>query len=502
MGVVKFLHSWYTPGMQKIGILWSKVHQSWCVVGFSVGVILGVILGLILRINYFASGWFLVLAGFLLVFSYVRPLFAMMILAVLAGFLVSFFRVSAELFSQDYVAQMYEKTVMVVGKVAGDPEIDEGSMKVKVAELTFGENCEMEECVNVRGSIYVSVSQNVEIVRGDIVSLYGKMSEGFGTYVGYMYRPKVVAVKRPEPGDLILAMRIFFAERVRGLLPETEAKLGLSYLLGMKSGLPDELSEQLRVVGLTHIVVASGTHLAILVEVAKKIFGKASRFAGLLFSVLFILFFMSMVGWTPSILRAGVMSILTLVSWYVGRKIAPWRIILMVAAGTLILNPMFVIDLGWLLSFSSFIGIMMLSPRLKKFFYGTGKPGFIAELVITTIAATVMTLPVVLFYYGQVSLISVVANLLILPTLSIAMGLTFFTGVLAGVPLLETAVAFLATKLLDYHIAVVGWFGGMTQFLVKIEPYQAWVFLIYGAVAIGLLVGKVVKLREVKNKLE
>ena len=174
----------------------------------------------------------------------------------------------------------------------------------------------------------------------------------------------------------------------------------------------------------------------------------------------------------------------------------------MVAAGTLMIDPMFVENLGWMLSFASFAGIMMLGPKFTRYFYGEKKPGFVAETVITTIAATVMTLPVVLYYYGQISLISVVANLLILPTLPYAMGLVFLAGITAGIPGVEVAVGFVATKLLDFHIAVVSFFGEMEQFLIKIEPYQIWVFLIYlavgGVLGVGLFRKKMIKLREVK----
>ena len=299
-----------------------------------------------------------------------------------------------------------------------------------------------------------------------------------------------------ETDGSVIMVRDFFAGRIRGLVAEPEVSLGLSYLLGMKSGLPKGLSESLRTVGLTHIVVASGAHLAILVEVAKKIFGKLSRFSGLFFATLFILFFMAMVGWTPSIMRAGVMTILSLLAWYVGRKIAAWRLILMVAAFTLVINPELIINLGWLLSFSSFGGIMILGPKLTKYFYGEKKPGFIGETVLTTIAATLMTLPITLFYFGQVSLISVVANLLILPTLPYAMGLTFLTGVLAGVPGVGVAVSWLATIMLEFHIFVVELFGGWTQFLVKIPQYQIWVFLLYVPIVILLLWPKMVKFKK------
>lgn len=459
------------------------LHQSYFLVAMCVGVVLGVILALVFRINYFASPLWLVFVTALFVIAYLKPKLVFVVLAFAAGMILAFFRVATELQGENYIRQFYGQTVVVEGKVSGDPENDESGTKIKLVDLKFGENGEY----TTSGSIFISARYLREVGREDVVTIKGKLSEGFGTYAGYMYKPIIMAIREPEPGSLVLKFRNWFAERIRGLISEPQVNLGLSYLLGMKSGLPDDLSEKLRIVGLVHIVVASGAHLSILVEIAKKIFGKISRFAGLLFSMLFILLFMAMVGWTPSILRAGIMAILTLITWYVGRKIAPWRMILIVAALTLMMNPNFVINLGWLLSFASFAGIMTVGPGLTKFLFGERKPGFIAETIITTLSATVMTLPVTLYFYGTVSLISVVANLLILPTLPYAMGLVFLTGVLAGFPGVEMMVAFVATKLLDFHIAVVEFFGGMTQFLVKIEPYQMGVFGIYALILVPLI---------------
>lgn len=289
-------------------------------------------------------------------------------------------------------------------------------------------------------------------------------------------------IERATRPDAIILMRDSFAERIREEIPEPEVNLGLSYLLGLRMGLPKDLNENLKTVGLVHIVVASGSHLSILVEVARKIFGRFSRFFGLSFSVAFIIFFMAMVGWTPSILRAGLMTILTLIAWYTGRKFQPWRLILIVATITLIINPDFLINLGWLLSFASYAGIMILGPRLTKFFYGEKKPGVVASIILTTVAATLMTLPITLYFFGTVSLISILANLLILPTLSIAMGLVFLTGVFAGVPGISTGISFFATGILRFHIMIVEFFGTMRSFLIQIPIGNLLVFLIYGLI--------------------
>jgi competence protein ComEC len=202
-------------------------------------------------------------------------------------------------------------------------------------------------------------------------------------------------------------------------------------------------------------------------------------------------------------MRAGIMSLFTIVAWYAGRKFEPWRILLLVAALTLMLQPMFLINLGWLLSFASFVGIMILGPKITSFFYGDKTPGFVGSTIITTLAATLMTLPITLYYYGPVSLISVVANLLILPTLPFAMGLVFASGIVSGAPFVEMLVGFLTTKILDFHIAVVEFFGEMRSFVVEIKPYEPLVFLLYilvlAPIGVGLLRRKMVKLREVRN---
>ena len=464
------------------------------------GVIVGVVLALVFRVHFFASPTWMVLAICLLVFVYFEPRVMFAVLALAAGMILAFFRVADELEGEEYIQQFFGQTVTIMGEVDGDPETDAKGTKIKLKNLKFGEGGLHE----TRGSIFISAKQNEEIKRSDSLVLKGKLSEGFGVYAGYMYRPMVLKIQRPEPGDLILKMRNWFAERIERLIPEPEVNLGLSYLLGMRAGLPEGLAENLRIVGLVHIVVASGAHLSILVEIARKIFGKISRFGGLLFSILFIVFFMSMVGWTPSIMRAGTMSILTLLAWYVGRKFAAWRIILLVAAGTLLYNPMYIINLGWLLSFASFGGIMILGPKMAKFFYGEKKPGFVSSVIITTVAATLMTLPITLYFFGTVSLISVIANLLILPTLPYAMGLVFLTGVVSGFPFIETVVSFLATKLLDFHILVVNFFGAQASFLVKIEPGQWCVFLFYVVIFLPLVIlllrRKMLELREVEYK--
>lgn len=306
------------------------------------------------------------------------------------------------------------------------------------------------------------------------------------------------------PQGLALEVRDEFAESVTDTLGGREAKLGLAYLVGMKDDLDAETQEMLRAVGLTHIVVASGTHLGIIVEFFRKRFGKISRFAGALFGAVFIVIFATLVGWTASITRAAIVSGLSILGWYYGRKVGAMRVILIAMAVTLVVNPLYALDLGWQLSFASFAGIMLLLPLMQKFFFGKKqKPGVVSELVLASVAATLMCAPILLYYFGSISLISLVANVLILPTIPFAMGMTFVTGLTGFLPAfllfdwLRFVVVKITTFVLDYHLAVVEFFSKQTGFIINISKGQPVVLLLYIPILAPFVVGYA---REVKAR--
>jgi competence protein ComEC len=145
------------------------------------------------------------------------------------------------------------------------------------------------------------------------------------------------------------------SDDVRRSIAEPESSLGIGYLLGQKNNLPSDLVEALKATALTHIVVASGYNLTILVRLGRRLFAKISKYLAMLTSVSLIIGFVAMTGLSPSMTRAGLVSLLSLWAWYVGRKFHPVQLILLVAAGSALLYPVYVwSDIGWLLSFVAF----------------------------------------------------------------------------------------------------------------------------------------------------
>jgi len=290
---------------------------------------------------------------------------------------------------------------------------------------------------------------------------------------------------------------------------EKEARLGLAYLLGEKDGLDKETKETLRLVGLTHLVVASGMHLGILVGFFKRYFGKISRFAGMLYSLLFVLLFGEMIGWTASITRAAIVAGVSILAWYSGHRVEAWRMILLAMAITLLINPRYIADLGWLLSFASLFGIMILMPELKRFFYGSSKAkvSFLTDTLLASVAATLMCIPILLYFFGQISLISAVANLLIMPTIALAMGLTFLVGLVGFLPIevfwwLQAVVVWVAKLLLDYHLIVMEFFSRQTMFLIQIPKNNWLVLLLYVPFLAPFAVGGIIHAETERRRIK
>ena len=461
----------------------TRIHPSFSLLLFLVGVVAGGIFTLASRVVFISHPLFVIAATILLFITFFRPVRVMLALSFLAGVVCINYRASFDLLGQDYFQDLSGETITITGTITRDPDTSDSATALRLSRLSTPQG-------SVPGTLYVRLGPNTTLQRSDIITLTGKVSPGFGTFAAALYRPTISSIERPSPGDVFLTVRNWFSENIKQHLSSEESALGLGYLLGMRSSLPAGLDEKLRTVGLTHIIVTSGAHLSILIGFSRKFFGKISRFSSVFISVFLVLGYIGIVGFTPSMARAGLVSILSLLTWYVGREFRPARLLLTVAAITLLINPMYLIDLGWLLSFAAFAGIMILGPRLTQFFYGESSPNFLAAIIIETISASLLCTPILLYFFGSVSLISLVANLLIPPTISVAMALTFLTGALFFAPPAAALFGKLSALVLEYHLAVINFLGDKDMFLIQIPAENVLVFLLYIPVALPFIVKK------------
>jgi competence protein ComEC len=227
--------------------------------------------------------------------------------------------------------------------------------------------------------------------------------------------------------------------------------------------LPVDLSEALKLAGLTHVVVASGYNLTILVRLARRLFIRVSKYASALAAVIMIVVFMAIAGASPSMSRAGLIAGLSLAAWYYGRKFHPIILLSIAIAVTVLIDPSYAWgDLGWQLSFAAFAGVMILAPLAQRYFFGDKKPGIIGQILGETISAQIVTAPIIIASFGQLSNVAIVSNLLVLPLVPLAMLFTFIAGVGSLlVPAIATFIALPATWLLGYSVSVTEYLASL-----------------------------------------
>lgn len=291
----------------------------------------------------------------------------------------------------------------------------------------------------------------------------GKTTAGFGTFALTMFTAKIVSVIEPHPGDIGRVVRDWFADAIRKGIPEPEASLGIGYLTGQKSALPADLATALQIAGLSHIVVASGYNLTILVRLSRRFFIKVSKFMSVFSSGIMIAGFIAMTGLSPSMTRAGLVSSLSLLSWYYGRQFHPFVLLPFTAAITVLWQPSYAWgDLGWQLSFAAFAAVMIVGPLLQNYFFGEKSPGIVRQVLGETVAAHIVTIPIVVPAFGYISNVAIPANILIVPLVPLAMLLTFIVGVTAlAFPPIAEIVGIPASWLLHYMTFTSQYLAGL-----------------------------------------
>lgn len=426
-----------------------RLHVSWIIAWLSLAFLGGIALAK-LQSPRLASMPLLLVACVCIVIAVMQRTRWAILCAVIAGLLFGLARGGSEQMALQRYQPFLQKTVTIQGVIGDDPSTGpSGERRLSLTAVRL-------DGTNLHGHVWVSIATSTLLRRSDTVTVRGRLQTGFGTYAATMRRPQLLAVQKTSNTDLGLQARSWFTAGIRRVLPEPQASLGAGYLTGERSALPADFDTQLKTVGLTHAVVASGYNLTILVALARRLLLSTSKYLATLASGSMILGFIAVAGMSPSMSRAGLVTGLSLAAWYYGRTIHPFVLLPFTAACTALCNPSYVWgDLGWYLSFLSFIGVIVLAPLIQTLFWRHKQPGVLRQTVVDTFSAQLATMPLILYTFGQYSPYALLANIAVLPLVPLTMACTFVGG-LAGA--LGTHLSWLslpASWLLHYMTAIV-----------------------------------------------
>jgi competence protein ComEC len=357
----------------------------------------------------------------------------------------------------------------------------------KTKQLAFDANdVLLDDGERLPGKLQLSGFGVNAVFQGDEVLASGKLYPGYGLYQGSIGFASIsVAAHHPS---LVGMIRQKFTAGMQTSLPEPLAPFAMGLLVGQRANLPDGVKQDLLMVGLTHIIAVSGYNLTIILHASRRLLGKRSKRIATFLSLGLIGVFLLLSGASASIVRAAIVSVLSIAADYYGRGFRPLNLICLAAAITAWANPVYVwSDLSWYLSFLAFFGVMVISPLVQARWPGGWHRSVIGGVALESICAEIMSVPFILYIFGQMSLIGLPANVLVVGLIPLAMLLGTIAG-LAGMLMGASAgwLSWPAVWLLNYMLDVAHMLAALPHIFVQNRSLSLAGMLVLYAVAAGL----------------
>ncbi len=395
------------------------------------------------------------------------------------------------------------KIYHIFGKVSDWPRLKTNRTEIEIALDSIATDATRK----VYGTILLKVTDTTTALqRGDRVEFYGRIYSlkggklpgkfDYRRYLnlkgihGIVYLPTLLDM-RIDKGN---RFGIFnFVDKLRGSirnsfysnLSPTTAALAAGFLIGETRGIPTGIYRRFRDTGTLHLLAVSGSNVA-LVVLSLLFFLRPFRLsrwkrAAILLAVIFLFALLSY--GEPSVMRASIMATLVIAAGVLGRRYDLNNVIAATALIVLLFDPMQLFDVGFQLSFITAWGLIFFTPRiaglLKRYHSRLWYRWLVFPLMISVIAQ-ICSMPLIALYFHRLPVISVVANLIIVPLVSIAvLGTVLLLAAHLIWPLLGMFVGSLLDLLLNLIVRLLDIFSGDQAPLIKVGDISLWAILLF-----------------------
>jgi len=292
-----------------------------------------------------------------------------------------------------------------------------------------------------------------------------------------LYRPKIelVNVKKVRVLNVISDYRFRLISIVKRNIPEPYSGLILGMTIGYKDDFPSDFLDLLKRTGTIHIIVVSGYNVSIVISGISIIFSMFFNRLNLLLSIIFVLIFAGLAGFDPPVVRASIMGIIAVIGSSYGNHRFSLYILYVTLASMVLVNPSYLTDIGFQLSAVATATVIVSSMFIS------GAKAFISTVFITTFV-NLAIFPIISYYFGTISLISILSNLLviwIIPFITFG-GFFFF---LFPVFLLKICLIIF----IDFYLICIRLFGSLEFGYVQYKFSIADMFIYYFVLLFGYL---------------
>lgn len=352
----------------------------------------------------------------------------------------------------------------------------------KYPEYTYGDILKLSAIVQIPKNF--DTFDYVTYLRKDGISTitsYPKIEKDDKLKLNFVDRTKVATY------GALFNIKGKFEDSVNRSISEPNASFINGIILGSRQNIPQDLKDDFARTSTSHILAISGYNIAIVSEMLLSIFILFMvRRRAFWLSVLGIILFTILTGASSSVVRASLMGLLLLFANGYGRLYDNKISIALAATAMILINPfVLVFDIGFQLSFLAVIGIIYFYPALDDLIKKWPAMGGLKETALMTLSAQIFVLPLLIYYFKSLSIVSLPVNILILPFVPVAMLLGFMTGVAGMIlPILGKIMGLFAWAVTTYQIKIVESFSSLSFAAVSVSMSWWAVILVYAFVIV------------------
>ena len=401
-----------------------------------------------------------------------------------------------------------QRDLVLQGVVAEDPKRSEDGQRALIA----AERAVVDGKPRVvEGLVLIKLPAYPERRYGDRLQLTGALTTpgeaerpGEFDYRQYLARKRIFSLMEPKAVRLVgqgngnplwsglLALRDQARRVLLRELPEPQASLAVGILLGLQSSIPDDVSATFSATGTSHILVISGWNITIIATALYAVAGglKLSQRKAFWAILACIWLYTLFVGATPTVIRAAVMGTIVVLGQRLERRAHAWTTIFAACWAMTLWDPQTLWDLGFQLSALATASLFAYGKGTEALLLKTplraGWLDWAREALTATLAAQILALPLILYNFGNLSIIAPLANVILLPMVPYAMlfGALCLLGGLVWLPLGQW-LATVAYLFLAWLTEGARLFAEMPYAAVQLPPFPLWVLLGYYAIVVG-----------------
>lgn len=443
--------------------------------------------------NWFYISFFCIVLIALLFLAFKRKCFAKILCVIFAfgfglvAFCFSVYSFQGNKYSGTQTVQGQVKTVSKKSVVIENVTINNQKQK-NIIVYTYGKNFAVGQIIKFEQ----------EIQNANLFELGKFNSTAYKHYAPYVCNVSNDEITVVGQGRLSVAQKL--QQHIKNVyidnLPQEDVGLFYGMIFGDKSELDFDIRQSFQTSGISHMLAVSGLHIGFLVGMLNFVLGKLKTKRTIKCAIFFVilLFYCWMCSFSPSVVRASIMAMTVLLSGLFGKQYDFVNSISLSGIVILLFSPLSAFDIGFQLSFLSVFSIAFVYPLVTKFLSKTKLPKFLTDSFALTCCVQIDLLPLTANYFGQMSLLSIFANMICIPLFEIAFIGTFVTTIFASIfsPL---GICFIPFKYIMNFITVIATFvSNQTLFMIKLDSFSfASVLCFYCGV---FLVGNYVNLKK------